>query len=108
MFFETGRGEKKSEEWYSRQSRKVYGALKAIDEFVKNSKGDYLIGDEMTIADIAAGSMLGLMNMVETKFQLVQWKEEYPELVKYWEKLEERESFKSTTPVFFDLTEKVA
>ena len=92
-----------------RQSRKVYGALKAIKEFVKKSKGgDCLIGKEMTIADIAAGAMLGMMDMVETKFQVVQWKEKYAEMVRYWEKLEERESFRSTTPVFFDLREKVA
>lgn len=62
----------------------------------------------MTIADIAAGAMLGMMNMVETQFQLVVWKEKYPEARKYWEMLEERPSFRDTKPVMFELTEKVA
>ena len=107
-FFETGRGELKSEEWYARQLRKVNGVLKAMDELVKRSGGQYLVRDEFSIADIAAGAMLGMMNMVETKFGLISWLEQYPELKKYWEMLEERESFKETQPVMFDLTEKVA
>ena len=109
-FFETSRGELQSPEWLARQLRKVHGAIKAIDEFVKARKtsSDFLIGDELTIADIAAGSMLGMMNMVETQFALIKWKEEYPGLVRWWEKLEERESFRETRPVMFDLKEKVA
>lgn len=52
--------------------------------------------------------MVGMMNMVGSKFGLIQWSEKYPELRKYWERLEERKSFKETQPVMFDLTEKVA
>ena len=74
----------------------------------RKTSSDFLIGDELTIADIAAGAMLGMMNMVETQFALIKWKEEYPELVRWWEKLEERESFRETRPVMFDLKEKVA
>lgn len=109
-FFETSRGDLKSPEWLSRQLRKVYGAIKAMDELVKARNGsNFLIGDELTIADIAAGAMLGMMNMVEAQFDgLIKWKEDYPVLVKYWEWLEERESFKETRPVMFDLKEKVA
>ena len=93
----------------SRQLRKVYGAIKALDGFVKARKGDseFLISDELTIADIAAACMLGMMNLVETQFGLIKWKEEYPELVRWWETLEERESFRETRPVMFDLKEKV-
>ena len=61
----------------ARQLRKVYGAIKAIDGFVKAREGgDFLIGKQLTIADIAAGSMLGMMDMVETQFGLIQWKAE--------------------------------
>lgn len=92
----------------ARQLRKVYGAIKAIDGFVKAAgNADFLIGDELTIADIAAGCMLGMMDMVETQFGLIEWKADYPELVKWWERLEERESFRETRPVMFELTEKV-
>ena len=110
-FFETSRGDQQSPEWLSRQLRKVYGAIKAIDQFSKSAASDgraFLVGNELTIADIAAGAMLGMFDMVETKFQLIKWKEEYPDLVRYWQGLEERESFKATKPVMFDLTEKVA
>jgi hypothetical protein len=52
--------------------------------------------------------MVGMMNMVETKFGLIQWSEKYPDLKKYWEMLESRQSFKQTQPEMFELTEKVA
>lgn len=48
------------------------------------------------------------MHMVETHFGLIRWKEDYPDLVEYWKWLEERESFKATNPVMFDLKQKVA
>lgn len=108
IFFEDGRGELKSQEWRDRQMRKVTGVLKATDDLVKKSQGKFLVGGEFSVADIAIGSMLGMMNMVETKFGLIRWLEEFPELRAYWEMLESRESFKATTPVMFELTEKVA
>lgn len=88
--------------------RKVNGAIKFVDEFVKNDPSKFLIRNEFTIADIAAGAMLGMMNMVETKFGLIKWKEDYPEVNKYWEMLEARDSFRETQPYMFELTEKVA
>ncbi|CAD6584674.1 MAG: hypothetical protein ASARMPREDX12_001725 [Alectoria sarmentosa] len=106
-FFETSRGALKSDEWMARQLRKVHGAIKAIDAFVKARTSDFLIGDELSVADIAAGAMLGMMDMVETQFGLIRWKEDYPELLAWWERLEERESFRQTRPVMFELTEKV-
>ena len=107
-FFETGRGELKSEEWYARQLRKVNGVLKAMDKLVEKSPGQFLVRNEFSIADIAAGAMLGMMNMVETKFGLINWLEQYPKLKEYWEMLEARDSFKETQPYMFELTEKVA
>jgi glutathione S-transferase len=108
VFFETARGELMSKEWLDRQLRKVNGVIKAMDELVRGNKGRFLVCDEFSVADIAVGAMLGMMNMVETKFGLIHWKEEYPELREYWEMLESRESFKETQPVMFELTEKVA
>ena len=107
-FFETGRGEMKSDEWFGRQLRKVNGVLKACDEIVVRSEGRFVVGDEFSVADIALGAMLGMMDMVETQFGLIRWKDQYPELMKYWEMLEARESFMETRPVMFELTEKVA
>jgi glutathione S-transferase len=112
VFFEVARGEEKiSNEWMVRQLRKVSGVLKSLDGLVRemNSKGEeFLVGNEFGVADIAVGSMLGMMEMVEREFGIVRWCEEFPELREYWEKLEERESFRGTRPVMFELTEKVA
>jgi glutathione S-transferase len=109
IFFEQARGEKKSAEWEARQFRKVDGVLKAVDEMVKKvGKGKFLVGDEFTTADIAVGAMLGSFNMVETKFGLIQCMRKYPDVKAYWEMLEERPSFAETTPVMFELAEKVA
>jgi glutathione S-transferase len=54
--------------------------LKAIDELAGNGRGKYLVRDEFSVADIAVGSMLGVMNMVETQFGLIKWLEQYPKL----------------------------
>lgn len=62
-FYETGRDDLKSEEWYTRQLGKVYGVLKAMDELVKQSGSNYLVQNEISIADIAVGSTLGFTNM---------------------------------------------
>lgn len=75
IYFETGRGELKSEEWLARQLRKVIGVLKDTDGFVKKSEGSFLVHNEFSVADIAVGAMLGMMNMVEMKFGLIQWTE---------------------------------
>jgi glutathione S-transferase len=107
-FFETGRGELKSEEWLARQLRKVNGVLKATDGFVKKSEGRFLVHNEFSVAGIAVGAILGMMNMVEMKFGLIQRTEQYPTLKEYCEMLEERESFKETQPYMFELSEKVA
>ena len=45
--------ELKSKEWEARQLRKVYGVLKACDEFVKNRKDNFLIGGEFSVADVS-------------------------------------------------------
>jgi glutathione S-transferase len=108
VFFETARGELMSKEWLDRQLRKVNGVIKAMDELVHKTEGKFLVGDEFSVADIAVGAMLGLMNMMETKFGLIHWRDQYPELRNYWEMLESRESFKQTQPDMFELTEKVA
>ncbi|KAF8851246.1 hypothetical protein BDZ45DRAFT_154406 [Acephala macrosclerotiorum] len=76
VFFEDGR-ELESHEWRDRQMRKVTGVLKATGELVKKSQGKLLVGGEFLVADIAVGVMLGMMNMVETKFGLIRWLEEF-------------------------------
>jgi glutathione S-transferase len=43
--------------------RKVEGGLRALSTWVEKSKGDYLVQDRLTYADIAVCSVLGFMNV---------------------------------------------
>lgn len=97
VFFELARGELQSAEWMERQMRKVNGVLVAADELVKKSgEGKFLFCNEFPVADVALGSILGMMSIIETKFEIAQFLEKYPDLKRYWKMLEERQSFKDT------------
>ena len=73
-----------------------------MDELVKKRDGgdDYLLGGTLTIADIAVNCAIGQIDFTGMR---AGWQDKYPELAKYWMKLEERDTFASTTPVMFDL-----
>ena len=76
--------------------RKVSGGLKALATWLEqSSNGQYLIGDSFSLADVAAGCVLGYMSV---RWPDHGWKKEYPELERYWKGLEERESFRDTSP----------
>lgn len=64
----------------------------------------YLLEDRLTLADIAAGSVLGYMTV---RFKTIPWREQYPNLAKYVDHLEERESFKTTKPYPQNITDKI-
>lgn len=105
-FFEKAREQgKQSQSWRERQERKYQGGFKAFDELARGRKGDYLFGDQLTIADIAVVCAVGF---VDFNGAIEGWREKYPELEKYFTKLDEIESFKTTRPVMFDIkTERV-
>ena len=103
MFWETQRSQdKQSQQWLDRQNRKIDGAMKAMDELVKkrDSGDDYLLGGTLTIADIAVVCAVGQIDFTGVR---AGWQDKYPELARYWKKLEERDNFASTTPVMFEL-----
>ena len=103
VFFESSReSDKQSEAWMSRQQRKIDGGMRAFEELAKNrpSGSDYLIGDQLTIADIAVVCAVAQIDFGKLR---EGWQGKYPHLQAYSGKLEERETFKSTTPVMFDL-----
>lgn len=94
-FFEKQR-EKESEPWKARQMRKVEGGLQALATWVdQSSSGKFIIGDSLTLADVAAGSVLGYMAV---RWPDHPWMTKHPQLKKYWESLDARESFASTRP----------
>ncbi|KAG8630949.1 hypothetical protein KVT40_000089 [Elsinoe batatas] len=96
-FFEKQRDpDKQSGPWKDRQMRKVEGGLKALAALVERAEvKDYLVGNKFGLADIATGSLLGFMNV---RWPDHAWKKDHPKLVEYRQKLEQRESFKTTVP----------
>lgn len=102
--FESVRGEGKvSQPWLARQQRKMDGGLAAFEGLCKSRQpktSEYLIGDTYTIADIAVACATAHVEFAGAR---PDWKEKYPELAAWWSKMEERDTFKNTYPVMFDL-----
>ena len=87
-FFESSRAEdKQSTEWLARQNRKIDGGFKAFEELVKNRKGDYLVANTYSIADIAVVCSVGQVNFGGLR---PNWKEDYPQLASWWEQMDAR------------------
>lgn len=101
LFFEKQR-EHPSKEWSERQMRKVKGGLKVLSEWIGDK--EFLLEDRLTLADIAAGSVLGYMTV---RFQTIPWRDMYPNLARYTDRLEERESFKTTKPYPQTISDKI-
>ena len=95
-FFEKQRDpEKQSQPWRDRQMRKVEGGLKALGKWVDEKQGTYLNGNEFGLGDIAVGAVCGYLSV---RWPDHPWKQQYPALYKYWDMLEQRQSFKDTLP----------
>lgn len=83
----------KSESWIARQIARIEQTLVYID----NSLGDaqWLHGNSLTLADIAVGTALCYLDF---RLPDVRWREHYPRLSAYAERLAERPSFAETIP----------
>ncbi|KAK5075963.1 hypothetical protein LTS08_002472 [Lithohypha guttulata] len=101
VFFENQR-EYPSKEWTDRQLRKVRGGLKALDGLV--GERQFIIGNSLTLADIAAGCVLGYMTV---RFKIFDWRAEFPRLAAYTDRLEERPSFKDSAPYPQTIKDKI-
>lgn len=101
MFFEKQRSSP-SEEWTSRQRRKVDGGLKQLAKWVESK--DFLVDDRFTLADIAAGCVLGYLRV---RYAEHPWQDTYPDLKRYSDRLEARKSFKDTVPVPQTIGDKI-
>ncbi|HWT71558.1 MAG TPA: glutathione S-transferase [Oxalicibacterium sp.] len=85
--------EQQSEKWRNRQMAKVNAGLKAMAAGLKDTT--YCAGNQYTLADVAVGCTLGWLAF---RFPEINWREEYPNLDKLYEKLCERPSFRETAP----------
>jgi len=95
MFFERLRpASQQSAPWAERQARKVRGGVAEIARVVGN--GAFAVRNAFGIADIAAGSALGYL---EVRYPELGWRQTHPGLGRYLDGLMERASFASTAPV---------
>lgn len=112
-----GRREHPSQLWIERQNRKIDGTMKAFGKMIdarmskkeaKQSSNDssemFLVGEELTIADIAVACTVGWINWWGIR---EGWKELYPKLAAWFETLDATKEFLESRPVNFELSERV-
>ncbi|MFC7517796.1 glutathione S-transferase family protein [Herbaspirillum sp. GCM10030257] len=80
-------------EWIQRQMDKVRAGLKAMSAGLKDTP--FCCGNHYTLADVAVGCTLGWISF---RFPEIDWRGDYPNLAKLFDKLSERPSFKDTIP----------
>ena len=102
-FFERMRGaERASPEWMARQRRKIEGGLDAIARQIGDRT--WAVGNGFSLGDIAAGTAAGY---VSVRLPELDWRSAYPAFARYCEQLEQRPSFRNSSPVPQTITEKV-
>ncbi|MFJ3044514.1 glutathione S-transferase family protein [Herbaspirillum chlorophenolicum] len=82
-----------SPEWIKRQWSKVEASLKAMADGL--GEKPFCVGNHYSLADVAVGCALGWLAF---RFPDLGWREEYPELVRLFDKVSERQSFRDTVP----------
>ncbi|MSP30466.1 MAG: glutathione S-transferase [Acetobacteraceae bacterium] len=93
-FFETLRAEEqRSAPWAARQLRKIEGGVAALARVIGDR--DYAVGGRLTLADISVVAPLGWFAV---RFLTFDWRGRHPNLAQYYDRLEERESFRATVP----------
>lgn len=85
--------EQQSQASIERQMGKVHAGLRAMSAGLKDTA--YCTGNQYTLADVAVGCALGWLSL---RFAEIDWRGDYPNLEKLFEKLSERASFKETMP----------
>ncbi|MEO7031439.1 MAG: glutathione S-transferase C-terminal domain-containing protein [Herbaspirillum sp.] len=85
--------ELQSAAWIERQMSKVHAGLKAMSDGLGETP--FCAGNHFTLADIAVGCALGWLSF---RFPEIDWRGDYPNLAKLFDKLAERLSFQETQP----------
>lgn len=83
----------KSESWIERQRGKVLAGLQVMSDDL--GEQPWCHGNALSLADIAVGSALGY---VAFRFPEIDWRTQYPNLGKLYDKLMQRPSFAETVP----------
>lgn len=85
--------ELQSAAWIERQMSKVHAGLKAMSDGLGETP--FCAGNHFTLADIAVGCALGWLSFRSPE---IDWRGDYPNLAKLFDKLAERPSFQETQP----------
>lgn len=85
--------EQQSQKWIERQTLKMTEGLKALSKGL--GENAWCCGNHMTLADIATGCVLGYFDF---RFPEIDWRTDYPNLAKHFEKMSARPSFQETIP----------
>jgi glutathione S-transferase len=85
--------QQQSAAWIERQMGKVHAGLGIMSANLRESP--YCKGNHYTLADVAVGCTLGWLAF---RFPEINWRDDYPNLAKLFDKLSERASFKDTVP----------
>jgi glutathione S-transferase len=86
-------GEHQSQAWIERQMAMVRGGLAVMSENL--GEQPFCMGIHYTLADVAVGCTLGWLAF---RFPDIDWRGDYPNLARLFDKLSERASFKDTVP----------
>jgi glutathione S-transferase len=84
---------KQSAEWIARQEGKIDRALKSMSDDLGGRT--WCTGDLYNLSDVAVGCTLGYL---ELRMPDLNWRKQYPNLGKVFEKLAKRASFSDTAP----------
>jgi glutathione S-transferase len=85
--------EQQSAAWIDRQMHKVLGGLAIMSADLGESP--YCRGNHYTLADVAVGCALGWLSF---RFPEIDWRADYANLARLFDKLSERPSFRDTVP----------
>ncbi|MGI4719596.1 MAG: glutathione S-transferase N-terminal domain-containing protein [Janthinobacterium lividum] len=85
--------EQQSDKWIARQMGKVDAGLREMS--AKLGDSSYCMGIHYSLADVAVGCTLGWLSF---RFPDIDWRGDYPNLARLFDKLSERASFRDTVP----------
>ncbi len=90
----TGRTKaQRSQVWIDRQLEKVHATVKTMSHGL--GEKPFCGGIHFTLADVAVGCALGYLDF---RFPQIDWRTDYPNLVRLHDKLMQRNSFADTVP----------
>ena len=86
-------GAQQSAEWVARQERKLAAGIAEIARELEDRT--WCNGEAYSLADIATGCALGYLDLRHAN---IAWRDAYPNLARFHERMEKRPSFADTAP----------